>query len=48
MNDMTAPRAQFTHMKDGTGEDWQIIAKSFGDLQRPVRSHHDAPAPAGR
>ncbi len=28
MNDMTAPRAQFTHMKDGTGEDWQIIAKS--------------------
>ena len=34
MNDMTAPRAQFTHMKDGTGEDWQIIAKSFGDFSK--------------
>ena len=34
MNDMTAPRAEFTHMKDGTGEDWQIIAKSFGDFSK--------------
>ena len=34
MNDMTQPRAAFTHMKDGTGEDWQIIAKSFGDFSK--------------
>lgn len=34
MNDMTAPRADFTHMKEGTGEDWQIIAKSFGEFSK--------------
>ena len=34
MDDMTAPRADFTHMKEGTGEDWQIIAKSFGEFSK--------------
>jgi len=30
MTETTAPQATFTHMKDGTAEDWQTIAKSFG------------------
>nr|WP_228739486.1 HD domain-containing protein [Marinobacter arenosus] len=31
---MTAPKASFTHMKDGTKEDWQTIARSFGDFAK--------------
>ncbi|MBW4934054.1 HD domain-containing protein [Marinobacter sp. F4206] len=34
MNDVTAPKASFTHMKDGTAEDWQTIARSFGDFAK--------------
>ncbi|MBW0147099.1 HD domain-containing protein [Marinobacter arenosus] len=34
MTDMTAPKASFTHMKDGTKEDWQTIARSFGDFAK--------------
>ena len=30
MTETTAPQATFTHMKDGTSEDWQTIARSFG------------------
>ncbi len=30
MSDVQAPRARFHHMKDGTAEDWQVIAQSFG------------------
>ncbi len=30
MSDVQAPRAHFHHMKDGTAEDWQVIAQSFG------------------
>ena len=32
MNDMTEPKAQFRHMKDGTAEDWGIIAANFGEF----------------
>lgn len=32
MNDMTQPKAQFRHMKDGTAEDWNIIADNFGEF----------------
>ena len=32
MSHATAEQASFTHMKDGTQEDWQIIAKNFGEL----------------
>lgn len=34
MSDVNAPQAQFTHMKDGTAEDWQSIAKSFGQFAK--------------
>jgi len=34
MSDVNAPQAQFTHMKDGTVEDWQTIAKSFGQFAK--------------
>ena len=34
MNDMTTAKASFTHMKDGTAEDWQTIARSFGDFAK--------------
>jgi len=34
MTDMNAPKAQFHHMKDGTAEDWQIIARSFGQFAK--------------
>lgn len=34
MSDVNAPQAQFTHMKDGTSEDWQTIAKSFGQFAK--------------
>ncbi|SNB59233.1 Predicted HD phosphohydrolase [Marinobacter sp. es.042] len=34
MSDVNAPQAQFTHMKDGTAEDWQTIAKSFGQFAK--------------
>ncbi|MCM0612893.1 HD domain-containing protein [Marinobacter sediminum] len=34
MNDIIAPSASFTHMKDGTAEDWQIIARSFGKFAK--------------
>jgi predicted HD phosphohydrolase len=34
MSDVNAPQAQFTHMKDGTAEDWQTIARSFGQFAK--------------
>ncbi|SNC64293.1 Predicted HD phosphohydrolase [Marinobacter sp. es.048] len=34
MSDVNAPQAQFTHMKDGKAEDWQTIAKSFGQFAK--------------
>ncbi|MBW7470737.1 HD domain-containing protein [Marinobacter sp. M216] len=34
MNDVTVPKASFTHMKDGTAEDWQTIARSFGNFAK--------------
>ncbi|MCG7198369.1 HD domain-containing protein [Marinobacter pelagius] len=34
MSDIHAPKAQFHHMKDGTAEDWQIIARSFGQFAK--------------
>ncbi|MDI9244513.1 HD domain-containing protein [Marinobacter sp. CHS3-4] len=34
MSQATAEHATFTHMKDGTKEDWQIIAKNFGEFAR--------------
>ena len=34
MNDMTQPRAAFTHMKDGQAEDWKIIAENFGEFSK--------------
>ena len=34
MTDINAPQAQFTHMKDGTAEDWQTIAQSFGQFAK--------------
>lgn len=34
MSDVNAPQAQFSHMKDGTAEDWQTIAKSFGQFAK--------------
>lgn len=36
MNDVTAPKASFTHMKNGTAEDWQTIARSFGDFAQAL------------
>lgn len=36
MSDATAPRAQFHHMKDGTPEDWRIIAQSFGKFAKTL------------
>ena len=36
MSDANAPQAKFTHMKDGTAEDWQIIAQSFGKLAKTL------------
>lgn len=36
MNDATAPKASFTHMKNGTAEDWQTIARSFGDFAKAL------------
>ncbi len=36
MNDVTAPKASFTHMKNGTAEDWQTIARSFGDFAKAL------------
>lgn len=34
MTATTAPQASFTHMKDGTAEDWQTIARSFGSFAK--------------
>ncbi|MBU2953403.1 HD domain-containing protein [Marinobacter sp. F3R08] len=34
MTDINAPQAQFKHMKDGTAEDWQTIAQSFGQFAK--------------
>ncbi|MCK2151179.1 MULTISPECIES: HD domain-containing protein [Marinobacter] len=34
MTETTAPQASFTHMKDGTAEDWQTIARSFGSFAK--------------
>ncbi|WP_286220523.1 HD domain-containing protein [Marinobacter apostichopi] len=34
MTETTAPQASFTHMKDGTAEDWQTIARSFGNFAK--------------
>ncbi|MDX1456674.1 MAG: HD domain-containing protein [Marinobacter sp.] len=31
-----APQATFTHMKDGTAEDWQVIAQSFGRFAKSL------------
>ncbi|ROT97661.1 phosphohydrolase [Marinobacter sp. R17] len=36
MSTATDNRAQFTHMKDGTAEDWQTIAASFGDFAKSL------------
>ena len=36
MNDMTLPRASFTHMKDGTPEDWEAVGKSFRSFARQL------------
>ncbi|QSP94741.1 HD domain-containing protein [Marinobacter salinisoli] len=36
MSDVTAPQAAFTHMKDGTAEDWKIIADSFGKFAQTL------------
>jgi len=30
------PRAAFTHMQDGTAEDWQCIASAFGDFSKAL------------
>lgn len=32
MSDINAPKAEFTHMKDGTANDWKIIAESFSQF----------------
>ncbi|MGP4844821.1 HD domain-containing protein [Marinobacter sp. 1Y8] len=34
MSDMHSPRAAFSDMQDGTAEDWQTIAASFGDFAK--------------
>lgn len=36
MTNETTPRASFTHMKDGTPEDWQAIAGSFGEFAKTL------------
>lgn len=36
MNQSAMPKAQFHHMKDGTAEDWHLIAKQFGDFAREL------------
>ncbi|WP_165855943.1 HD domain-containing protein [Marinobacter sp. JSM 1782161] len=36
MSTTTDARAQFTHMKDGTAEDWHTIAASFGDFAQSL------------
>lgn len=36
MNQSTMPKAQFHHMKDGTAEDWHLIAKQFGEFAREL------------
>lgn len=36
MSQHNAEHAQFIHMKDGTKEDWQIIAQSFGEFAREL------------
>ncbi|WP_166258224.1 HD domain-containing protein [Marinobacter salicampi] len=36
MTNETAQRASFTHMKDGTQEDWQAIAGSFGEFAKTL------------
>lgn len=36
MTTATDNRAQFSHMKDGTAEDWQTIAASFGDFAKSL------------
>ncbi len=36
MSQATAEHATFTHMKDGSREDWQIIAKNFGEFAREL------------
>lgn len=38
MTETTAPQASFIHMKDGTAEDWQTIARSFGNFARVFRT----------
>ncbi len=43
MSDINAPKAEFTHMKDGTAQDWKIIAESFsqyaGGLADRIMTH---------
>ncbi|WP_148864958.1 HD domain-containing protein [Marinobacter fonticola] len=36
MNSEDQAHAQFTHMKDGTAEDWHTIAASFGDFAKSL------------
>ena len=36
MSTATEQQAQFTHMKDGTKEDWQIIAQNFGEFAKEL------------
>ncbi|MDC0663637.1 HD domain-containing protein [Marinobacter sp. SS21] len=36
MSDDKAPRARFHHMKNGTAEDWHIIAQSFGQFAKSL------------
>ena len=36
MSNATSTQASFTHMKDGTKEDWQIIAQNFGEFAREL------------
>jgi len=43
MNDIFAPHASFTHMKDGTQQDWNLIADQFrhfaGELPDRIMAH---------
>lgn len=43
MNQAVTPKARFTHMKDGTAEDWAIIGgeakKCFGGLTERIMQH---------
>jgi predicted HD phosphohydrolase len=36
MSNAPVEQASFTHMKDGTKEDWQIIARNFGEFAKDL------------